>query len=62
MDKNITNIQNDFQVTETTSGHNEPVEDSEIEQPKVKWEIKQETKHRIIRLTQRKNFALRKHS
>lgn len=52
----ITNT--DIQETETTTGHSEPVEDT-IELPK-KWEFKQETKHRIIRLTQRKNFALRR--
>ena len=59
MDKDTTNIQSDFKPTETTSGHSEPVEDT-VEQPKVKWEFKQETKHRVIRITQRKNFALRR--
>lgn len=57
MDNDWTNT--DIQATETTSGHSEVVEET-VKQAKVKWEFKQETRQRVIKLTQRKQFAMRK--
>jgi len=50
----------EIKFVETTQGHTDSVEETDIEQPKRMWELRQETKQRIIKLTQRKHFSMRK--
>ena len=61
MDNNDrTNIQADLAETETDTGHSELIEVEEERPKPVRWEVRQETRFRVVRLIQKKNYAMRR--